>query len=147
VLDPGEHALLRRALLRLLGLLDVLPLREDLLGSVDALGVSEDVGVAAHELVGDRGDGVVDRERALALADRGLKHDLHQQIAELLAVIRRVVAAHRIEHLVGLLDQERAQRVERLLAVPRAAVGGEQSVHDVDELAQRGDPRAAMRAP
>ena len=48
-----------------------------------------------------------------------------------------VAALERVEDLVGLLDQERAQRVERLLAVPRASVGRQQPVHDRDEALER----------
>src|SRR5690606_11317582 len=47
------------------------------------------------------------------------------------------VARQRVEHLVGFLDEERAQGLERLLAVPRAAAGSQQSVHDFDESAER----------
>ncbi len=118
--------------------LDLVPLREHLGGGVDALLVREHVRVAVHELVGDAAHHVVDVEPALGVANRRVKHHLHQQIAELLAVAVDVVAGERVEHLVRLLDQERAQRIERLLAVPRAAVGGEQAVHDLDEAGQRG---------
>src|SRR5690606_32776275 len=80
----------------------------------------------------------VDIERALVAAQRRLKHDLHEQVAELLAVVGRVIADERVEHFVGLLDKERPQGLEGLLAVPRAPVGGEQAVHDLDQASEGG---------
>ena len=128
-----EHALGLLAARRFLGLFDLVPLGEHLLRGVDALLCREHVRVAMDELVADALHDRVDIERALAAPDRGLKHDLHQKIAELLAVTVDVVARERVEDLVGFFDEERAQRVERLLAVPRAAIGSEQAVHDFDE--------------
>ena len=52
------------------------------------------------------------------------EHDLEEQVAELLAQPGRVAAIERVERLVGLLEQERAERRERLLAIPRAARRG-----------------------
>ena len=44
-----------------------------------------------------------------------------------------IVAIDRLEHFVGLLEHERLQRVDRLLAIPRTAVGSAKRGHDVDE--------------
>src|SRR6187551_3603202 len=55
-----------------------------------------------------------------------------------------VVAREGIEHLVRFLDEERPQRVERLLAIPRAAAWAEQTVHDLDESCQR---RSGLHTP
>ena len=89
---PSSDALARLALRRLLGRLDLVPLREHLVRGVDARRVAEHVRVAADELVGDAGDDGVDVERALGAAQRGVKHDLHQQVAQLLAVAGDVAA-------------------------------------------------------
>ena len=110
------------ALLRL----DFLPPRPHLAGRIErrlARLAREDVRVAAHQLVGDALQRVGDREVAglgLELRD---KHRLEHEVAELLAERRVIVAVDRLEHLVGLLEHERLQRVDRLLAIPRAAVG------------------------
>ena len=80
--------------------------------------------VPAYELGGDCLDGVGDREVALLVRDLREEHDLEEQVAELLAEPGGVAAVDRLERLVGLLEQERAQRLQRLLAIPRAAAGG-----------------------
>ena len=68
------------------------------------------------------------------------EHRLEHEVAELLAQRRVIVPVDRLEHLVGLLEHERLQRVDRLLAIPRAAVRRAQGRHDVDEARelQRG---------
>ena len=93
----------------------------------------EDVRMTAHELVADRVDGVADREVAGLLADPRQEHRLEQEVAELLAEMRRLAALDRLEHLVGLLEHERTQRRVRLLAVPRAPVRRAQRAHDLDQ--------------
>ena len=61
------------------------------------------------------------------LGDAGVKKHLQQHISEFLAQLVGVAAVHRVEQLVGLLQQVAAQRVVRLLALPRAR--GAQLVH------------------
>ena len=100
-------------------------------GVSDALpSVIEDVRMPADQLVGDRLDRIGDREASLLLADLRQEHRLEQEVAEL--VLERVVIAaiERVEQLVGLLQHERPQRLQRLLAIPRAAVLGAQRAHD-----------------
>ena len=89
--------------------------------------------MTAHELVADRVDRVADREVAGFLADARQEDGLEQEVAELFAEVRRLAAFDRLEHLVGFLEHERAQRGVRLLAVPRAAVRRAQRAHDLDE--------------
>jgi hypothetical protein len=90
----------------------------------------------AHQLVDDAADHGVDVEGALGLAQGGVKHHLHQQVAQLLLVAGDVGALEGVEHLVGLLDEEGAQGLEGLLAIPRAAVGSEELGHDLDEAGE-----------
>ncbi len=45
-----------------------------------------------------------------------------------------IAAVERVEQLVGFLQHERAQRLQRLLAIPGAAVLGAQRAHDLDQL-------------
>ena len=66
------------------------------------------------------------------------EHRLEQEVAELLAERRVIVAVDRLEHLVGFLEHERLQRVDRLLAIPRAAVRRAQRGHDLDQAGELG---------
>ena len=86
--------------------------------------------MTAHELVADGVDGVADGEVAVLFAHLRQEDRFEQEVAELLAELRRRAALDRFEHLVGLLEDERTQRRGRLLAVPRTAVGSPQSAHD-----------------
>ena len=94
----------------------------------------EDVRMAADQLVGDRLDRVGDREAAFFLADLRQEHRLEQEVAELVLERVVIVAIERVEQLVGFLQHERPQRLQRLLPIPRAAVLGAQRAHDLDEL-------------
>ena len=62
------------------------------------------------------------------------EHALEDQVADLAAQRVGVAAIDRVEHFVRFLEQEAAQRFERLLAIPRAAVRAAQARHDIDEL-------------
>ena len=75
-------------------------------------------------------------------AQRRLKDDLEQEIAELFAVLLGVAGVDGLEHLVRFFDQVGLQRLQRLLAIPRAAVGCQQSLHDLDQF---GKCRSALR--
>ena len=122
----------RRSLLRF----DLLPPRPHLAGGVERrfAGVArEDVRMPAHELVGDALERVGDREVPRFALELREEHRLEHEVAELLAERRVIVAVDRLEHLVGLLEHERLQRVDRLLAIPRTAVRSAQSGHDVDQ--------------
>ena len=85
------------------------------------VGLAEHVRVPAHELVGDRLDRVGDREvaRSSAICARNTTSKSRSPSSS-----RRSAGSppiDRVEHLVGLLEHERPQRLERLLAIPRAA--------------------------
>ena len=127
------------AVCALLGL-QILPLLDDRRGRECLARVGErtavwreDVRVTTNELVGDGVDGVADREVSVLLGNPREKHGFEQEIAELLAQRVEVAAIERVEQLVGFLEHERPQRGERLLAIPRAAVGSAQRAHDVHE--------------
>ena len=74
----------------------------------------------AQHLVADRRDHVGERERAGLLGHARVKHDLEQQVAELVLELAEVAALDRVGDLVRLLDRVRRDRRERLLEVPRA---------------------------
>ena len=100
--ERGGHAIEGGGLGALaLGLLDALPVAEGGLG-VAGGGLTEDVRVAADELVGEGVDHVVKAEGALLLADVALEEDLEEDVAEFLAVVRQVVAGHGVEEFVAL---------------------------------------------
>jgi len=126
----GEHRVLPLgpALLHL----DLFPLPQDLIRRLEA-GVAEDVRMAPHDLVADVPHDRLEVERAIFLGDARLEDDLEEQVAELLAVGLGRIGAHGVQHLVGLLEKERGEAVERLLLVPRASVGTAQAGHDLLE--------------
>lgn len=139
--NPGEYRLLvRRVGLLAFARLQLLPTLDDRLGGERlarfaeglALG-GEDVWMAANELAGDRPKGVVDREVPLLGGNLREEDRLEEHVAQLLAQCTRVAAVQRVEQLVGLLEHEGAERLERLLAVPRAAVRPAQRAHHLDE--------------
>ncbi len=105
-----------------LGLLDALPVAEHGLG-VFGVHFAEDVRVAADELVGQGGGHVVEGELAAVLPDVRLEEHLQEHVTQLLAVVLQIVAHHGREQLVALLLQAGLDAGERLLTVPRAAVG------------------------
>ncbi len=108
--------------------LDPLPLFLDLGRrqiATAALGgaAAEDVRVPSDQL-GDDGVGRVgDGEGTVLGADLGDEHRFEQQVAELVTQRAGVAAVDRIDDLVGFLQDERPERGQRLLSVPRAAVG------------------------
>ena len=63
----------------------------------------------------------------------GQEHSLEQKVAQFFAKRFVIVAIDRLEHFVGLLEHERLQRVDRLLAVPGTAFRRAQRGHDLDE--------------
>jgi len=76
--------------------------------------------VAADHLVGGGGGDSGEVERAGFLGQPRVVDDLEQQIAELVGQRREVVAGDRVGDLVGFLDRVRRDRLEGLVAVPRA---------------------------
>jgi hypothetical protein len=79
--------------------------------------------MAAHHFRIDLLDDVRDVEFPGFGGELRVKDDLQQQIAELLRELPGIAAVQRVQRLVGLLHQIRAQRIVRLLAVPGTAAG------------------------
>ena len=102
----------------------------------EGLGVAEDMRVSAHEFSGDGFDDAAEIKQPCLLRHAGVKGDLQQKVAKLLAQIFRPSALDRVGHLIGLFDGERGDRGEGLLDVPRATVNRiTKRRHDVDETA------------
>ena len=91
----------------------------------------------AHELVGDGLDRVGDAEMTRFGLELSQKDGFEHEVAELLGEGGVVVPIDRVEHLVGFFEDERFQRVDRLLAIPRTTAGAAERGHDVDETAER----------
>ena len=92
------------------------------------------MGVAPDELLGDRLDDVAEAEPAGFLRHAGVKHDLQQQVAELVAQIVEVAPGDRVGDLIGLLDGVRRDGRKILLEVPRApGPRRAQRRHDLDQ--------------
>ena len=133
-----ENAATAGAVGRLLRRLDLLPVGDDV-ARVARLLVAEDVGMPAHQLVHDAADHVVDGEGALASGNFRLENDLEQEVTELLAQVLALAGAavlDGVDDLAGLLERVLPQALERLLAVPGAAVRGEEATHHADEAVQ-----------
>ncbi len=90
--------------------------------------------MAADHLGGDGVDHAAEIEGALLLGHAGVKHDLEQQVAKLVAQVAQVTARNGVGDLVGFLDGVWRDRREVLLQIPRtAAAGRAQRRHDLDE--------------
>src|SRR5262249_41042646 len=116
---------------------DLLPVAEHLVGIL-RFEIAEDVRVAVYELLDDPAHHVVDREAPLAPAELRLEDDLKQQIAELLAERFPIAGVDRVDHLARLFEDVPPQRLEALLAIPRAPVRREEAAHHPYEARQRG---------
>ena len=87
--------------------LDLAPVLDDFL-RVLHLGIGKDVRVPVLHLFGNRAADIIDAKAAFARAQSRLKHDLEQDIAQLIAVLGGVVVIKRFEDFVRFLDQVRA---------------------------------------
>src|SRR5437762_8549634 len=87
----------------------------------------------AHQLVGHGPQRIGDREVPRFGIDLREKHRLEDKIPQLFGEGGMIVPVDGIEHLVGLLEHERLQRIDGLLAIPRAAVRTAKPGHDLDE--------------
>jgi competence protein ComEC len=139
--NSGENRLLVRrvgliafARLQLLPALDHRAGGEGLVRRAEGLALGgEDVRMAANELAGNRPQDIADREVPLLGGNLREEDGLEEHVAQLLAQRTGIAAVERVKQLVGLLEHEGAERLERLLAVPRAAVGAAQRAHHLDE--------------
>ena len=121
----------------LLGLLDLLPLPVGGLAVLDD-GVAVDVRVAADELVG----GALEAPSAMPMPLRSpssSRQKMHEEaeVAQLLGGVVGVTRGDRLDGLDRLLGQVGRHGLERLLAVPRAAVGAAQAAADAAPARRR----------
>jgi len=126
-----------RAGVGLFACLDLLPLLEDLGGRADLVGRAEDVRMASNQLLADGLQRVGHGESPFVRLDLRQEDTLEEQVADLAQERHVILAIDRVEHFVGLLEHEAAQRLERLLVIPWAPARAAQPRHDVDELLER----------
>ena len=94
------------------------------------------MGMAADEFGGDGLNDAAKIKQASLFRHAGVKDDLQQQVAKLLAQIFGRAALDRVGDFIGLFDRERDDRSEGLLDVPRAPVHGiAQRRHNFDQAA------------
>ena len=83
-----------------------------------------------------RRDGVVHVERSLLARQLGHEDGLQEEVADLFEERAAVAAVDRVDDFVRLFDDERLERLQRLFAVPRAAVGASQGGHELHEIVE-----------
>ena len=114
-----------------------LPIAQHVFG-VPHLAIAEHVRVARDHF---RGFLLRDRscvEAPFVGSDLRVHRDLQQHVAKLFAKLAVVAGVDRLQQLVGLFEQVRAQRFVRLLFVPRAAVRCAKPAHDLENRRQAG---------
>jgi hypothetical protein len=83
---------------------------------------AKDVWMTAHEFVVDGCRNFREIEPSAFLRHAGVKHHLKQQITQLVAQARRIVALDGVGDLVGLLDGVRRNAAKVLRKIPTAAL-------------------------
>ena len=103
----------------LLAQFEQFPILLDLLGGV-GVNIAKDVRVAVDQLIAQSVSHRADIEQALLVAHLRVECHVQQQIANLLLHIVHIAVRDGIDQLVSLLDRIATQRLEGLLAIPRA---------------------------
>jgi len=79
-----------------------------------------------------------DVESPLFLGDLAIKHGLQQVIAQLLGQMPVIPLVDRVQQLIRLFERVGLYRIERLLAIPGAAVRRPQAGHNIKEPLEFG---------
>ena len=90
--------------------------------------------MAAHQLLVDGVQRVLDAEQLLLARHLGVEHRLEHEVAQFLGELRPIAMVDGVQHLIGLFQGEGLDAVEGLFAVPRAAARAAQAGHDRDQL-------------
>ena len=91
--------------------------------------IPEDVRMPPSHLGDQRFEEIGHGEFAALAGDLRVEDNLEQEVAELLADVRRVAGVEGVKDLVGLLDEERAEGFAGLLSVPGTAAFAAQASH------------------
>ena len=78
----------------------------------------EDIGMAAHQFIGEQRDDIFDGEAVFFLGDLGVKDYLQKHIAELLCDFFRIAVIEGIEQFIGLFEQAGLEREMSLRPYP-----------------------------
>ena len=112
----------------LLGLLDLLPVRPNLI-HVLHLHVPKNVRMAADELIGDVTGDLFKIKRPAFARQLTMENHLQKQITQLLFHQGVVAILNGLHQFIDLFHRVKAKRAVRLLAIPRAAIGRAESSH------------------
>ena len=85
----------------------------------------------AHQFVAERVENGVNGEVAVFLGHLCIEEHLEEQVAEFLRQLLPVALLNGFQDLVGLFHRVFCDAVEGLFAIPGAAAGGSQAVHDL----------------
>ena len=124
--------------------LDLVPSRDGV-GGVRHLGVPEHVGMPPNELVDDPAAHLRAAETPIRFGDFGLEDDMKQDVAHLFDYLVVVPFLYRLHELIALFEKEMLERVESLLAVPRAAVGAKQGGYDLSQAVKVAGEAVGVR--
>ena len=116
----GAQLIHQRIALLFLGL-DHLPIGEDLCTVLYA-DVTEHVRMTMYHLCRNVVNDLTHCKAIALRLDLCMENDLEQQISQLLLQKGGILVVDRLDHLVGFLDQLRADAVVILLTIPRASV-------------------------
>ena len=94
----------------------------------------EHMRVPSQQLLDDRPQRVVYGEESVLGRDLCEEDPLENVIADLLTQRVHVSTLNGVDHFVCFFEHEMRQRIERLIAIPRTAVGRPQRPHDVHQL-------------
>jgi hypothetical protein len=97
--------------------------------------------VPANEFVGDALDRVRDAEVPGLRTELCDEHGFEQEIAQLFFESGHVVRLDRVQQFAGFLENVRAKRLQRLLAIPRTAIRAAQPMHDGNQAIESGAGR------
>jgi len=124
------NAAQRTALAVLFAELECLPILLHLVGRI-GMNVAVNVRMAVYQFVAQGVSHIRIVERPGFLTQLGVEHHMQQQVAQLLLDPLHIVVGDGIGQFIRLLDRIAPQRVERLLAIPRALAA--QRGHHVEQ--------------
>ena len=85
------------------------------------------------QLLVDRIERIADIEQLLFGSHLREENGLQHEVAQLRAQLVPIPAVDRVEHLIGLFERVRFDRIECLLAIPGTAARSAQPGHDLDQ--------------
>ena len=132
--DSGQAARQAAEQIRLGGIafgfpFDGIPVFQHLFGII-RLGRSKHMGVTNHQLAADAIHHIAEIEGILLFLNAGVKHHLHQHVAQLLLQQLGILPLDGLQRFMGLLQKIGANALVILFPVPGTALRGTQQAHD-----------------